>query len=257
MTTFIADTFHLLVRDVRATIRIPIWVIITLVQPIIWLVLYGQLFKRVIEIPGFAATSYVEFLTPGVVIMSAMFGSAWAGMGIIQDLDAGVMDRMLATSVHRGSLIAAHVLHSALTVIVQTVIILGIALVLGARFPGGVAGVLMILLISALLGAAFSALSNGIALMTRREETLVAVTNFFGLPLTFLSSAFMASALMPGWISSVARANPVNWAVESSRNAMLGQHWLSVGLQTGLLVVFVLICGIFATRAFRVYQQTN
>lgn len=257
MTTFVADTFHLLVRDVRATIRIPIWVIITLVQPIIWLVLYGQLFKRVVEIPGFAATSYVEFLTPGVVIMSAVFGSAWAGMGIIQDLDAGVMDRMLATSVHRGSLIAAHVLHSALTVVVQTVIILGIGLVLGARFPGGVAGVLMILFISALLGAGFSALSNGIALMTRREETLIAITNFFGLPLTFLSSAFMATALMPGWISSIARVNPVNWAVEGSRNAMLGQNWLSVGLQTGLLLVFVLICGIFATRAFRVYQRAS
>lgn len=90
MTTFIADTYHLLVRDVLATIRIPIWVIITLVQPIIWLVLYGQLFKRVVEIPGFAATSYVAFLLPGVVIMSAVFGSAWAGMGIIHDLDAGL-----------------------------------------------------------------------------------------------------------------------------------------------------------------------
>lgn len=257
MTTFIADTFHLLVRDVRATIRIPIWVIITLVQPIIWLVLYGQLFKRVVEIPGFAATSYVDFLTPGVVIMSAVFGSAWAGMGLLQDLDAGVMDRMLATSVHRSALIAAHVLHSALTVVVQTVIILGIGMLLGARFPGGIAGVIAILLISALLGAGFSALSNGIALMTRREETLIAITNFFGLPLTFLSSAFMATALMPGWISSVARANPVNWAVEGARNAMLGQSWSSVGLQTGLLLVFVLVCCVFATRAFRVYQSAS
>ncbi|HEY8492061.1 MAG TPA: ABC transporter permease [Dehalococcoidia bacterium] len=257
MTTFVADTFHLTLRHVRTTLRIPIWVIVTLVQPVIWLTLYGQLFRRVVELPGFETGSYIQFLTPGIVVMTAMFGSMWSGMGIIEDLNEGVMDRMLATPVHRGALIAARVAHAALTVLVQSFIILGIGLVLGARFPGGVPGVVTILLLSALLGSAFSALSNGLALVTRREETLIAVLNFFGLPLVFLSSAFIATELMPGWIRAAATVNPVNWAITASRDAMLGQDWAEVALSCALLALFTLASGVFATQAFRAYRRTT
>lgn len=255
--TFVSDTLHLLLRHIRTTLRIPIWIFVTLVQPIIWLALYGQLFKRVVEIPGFGSNSYIQFLTPGVVIMTALFGSAWSGMGLITDLDQGVIDRMLATPVHRGALIAARVLHAALTVVVQSLIILAIGLALGARVEGGVAGALLVVLLAALLGAGFSAFSNGVALLTRREETMIAVVNFFGLPLTFLSSAFMATALMPGWIRGIARVNPLNWAVVGSREAMLGQDWSGIGMRALLLLAFCLVGGVFATQAFRVYRRAT
>lgn len=257
MGTFFSDTWHLLVRHVRTTLRIPIWIIVTLVQPVIWLTLYGQLFRRVVDLPGFESDSYLQFITPGVVVMTAMFGSAWSGMGIIQDLTEGVMDRMLATPMRRGAMIASRVLHASLTVMFQSVIILIVAVVLGARFPGGVLGAIMCLVLAALLGAAFSAISNGVALLTRREETLIAVVNFFGLPLTFLSSAFIATELMPGWIKFLANANPLNWAVVGSRDAMLGQSWDTVALYTGLLALFVLICGFFSTQAFSVYRRAT
>ena len=97
--SYFADTFHLLQRHIRNTIRIPVWIFVTLTQPIIWLALYGQLFSRVVDIPGFESNSYIEYLTPGVVIMTALFGSAWAGMGLLEDLNDGVVDRMLATPV--------------------------------------------------------------------------------------------------------------------------------------------------------------
>jgi ABC-2 type transport system permease protein len=255
MMTFIADTLNLLKRHIRTTLRIPIWIAVTLVQPIIWLTIYGQLFRRVVELPGFAAASYIQFLTPGVVIMTALFGSAWSGMGLINDLSEGVIDRMLATPVHRGSLIAARVLHAAITVVVQSVIILLMGLVLGASSPGGIGGLLAILLLAALLGAGFSALSNGVALLTRREETLIAVINFFGMPLVFLSTAFMAPTLMPGWIQTVARINPVNWAVNAARNAMVGANWGEVGAYGALLAAFALVAGFFATQAFKVYRR--
>jgi ABC-2 type transport system permease protein len=257
MTTFVADTRHLLWRHIMTTLRIPIWIAVTLVQPVIWLTLYGQLFRRVVEIPGFEASSYLQFLTPGVVIMTSLFGSAWSGMGLLDDLKEGVMDRMLASPVHRGAIIAARVLHAALTGTVQSAIILVFATVLGARYPGGVGGFLAILLLGALLAAGFSALSNGVALLTRREETLIAIVNFFGLPLTFLSSAFMAAELMPGWIQVVGRANPVNWAVEGARDAMLGIDWPQVGTLTLYLAGFVLLCGVFATQAFALYRRTT
>jgi ABC-2 type transport system permease protein len=257
MRTFVADTWHLLLRHIRTTLRIPIWIAVTLTQPVIWLFLYGQLFRRIVELPGFGEVSYIQHLTPGVVIMTAMFGSAWAGMGIIQDLDEGVMDRMLSTSVHRGAIITARVLHAALTVFVQSMIILGMGLVLGARIEGGVVGVAAIMVLAFLLGAAFSAVSNGIALLARREETLIAVVNFFGLPLVFLSTAFIAAELMPGWIRSAAGFNPVNWAIVGSRSAMMGEDWLLVLQYTGLLLGFVIVCAFFSTRAFRVYQRAT
>src|SRR5690606_18418281 len=104
--------------------------------------------------------------------------------------------------------------------------------------------------------AGISAVSNGLALITRREETLIAVVNFFAMPLTFLSSAFMATALMPGWIQAVAKGNPVNWTVQGSRAAMLGENWSAVGTYTLLLIAFVLLCGALATQAFRIYRRS-
>jgi ABC-2 type transport system permease protein len=255
MNSFAADTLHLLARHLRTTMRLPIWIAVTLIQPVIWLTIYGQLFRRVVELPGFEASSYIQFLTPGIVIMTALFGSAWSGMGIIEDLNDGVMDRMLATPVNRAALISSRVLHAAITVAVQSVLILAMGLLLGARCAGGAVGLIAILLMASLLGAGFSALSNGLALITRREETLIAVINFFGLPLTFLSTAFMAAELMPGWIRALSRANPVNWAVNASRDAMLGRDWGQVWLHCGFLAVFVAASVIISTQAFRSYRS--
>lgn len=255
MRTFVADTWHLYLRYMRNTLRLPIWIAVTLVQPVIWLFLYGQLFRRIVELPGFGEVTYIQHLTPGVVIMTAMFGSAWSGMSMIRDLDEGIMDRLLSTTVHRGAIISARVMHASFTVLVQSMIILLMGLALGARIDGGIAGVVAIIILALLLGASFSAVSNGIALLARREETLIAVVNFFGLPLVFLSTAFIAADLMPGWIRSVSEFNPVNWAILGSRSAMLGEDWMLVLQYSGLLLAFVLVCGYFATMAFRVYQR--
>jgi ABC-2 type transport system permease protein len=257
MIPFLSDSFHLLLRHIRTTIRIPIWVAVTLIQPVIWLTIYGQLFRSVVEIPGFGSGSYIQFLTPGVVIMTSLFGSSWSGMGILEDLTDGVMDRMLATPVSRAALILSRVLHAGITVAVQSTIILVFGMILGARIPGGMAGFLAILVLGSLLGAGFSALSNGLALITRREESLIAVINFFGLPLTFLSTAFMASDLMPNWIRILSRANPVNWAVDASRNAMLGREWGKVGITCLMLSAFAIASIGLATQAFRAYRRAT
>lgn len=257
MNAFFSDTWFLLLRHLRTTVRIPIWIAVTLIQPVIWLTIYGQLFRRVVDIPGFGADSYIQFLTPGVVVMTALFGSAWSGMGILEDLTDGVMDRLLATPVNRAALISARVLHAVLTVTVQSVIILVFGMLLGARVGGGPAGFLAILLLGSLLGAGMSALSNGLALVTRREESLIAVINFFGLPLTFLSTAFMASDLMPGWIRALSRANPVNWAVTASRDAMLGQAWGGVAKAALLLLGFAAAAVWVSTQAFRAYRRST
>ena len=253
--SFLKDTWYLLWRHIVTTVRIPIWLFVTIVQPVIWLTLYGQLFRRVVEIPGFDAGSYIQFLTPGVLIMSALFGAAWSGMGIITDLNDGIMDRFLATPVRPTAIVTAAVLHAVLTGLVQAVIILMMSLVLGARVPGGVGGVLVILLMASLLAGGLAFISNGIALVTRREETLISVANFFGTPLLFLSTAFMAAELMPGWIRAIARFNPVNWAIDASRAAMAGTDWTIVIQSALFLSGFVLLAGVLAMLALRSYRQ--
>jgi ABC-2 type transport system permease protein len=98
--------------------------------------------------------------------------------------------------------------------------VIGLGLLVGARFPGGLAGLAVLIGCSALLGGSLSALSNGMALLARKEETVIAASNFILLPLTFPSSAFMQRDLVPGWIQTVARYNPVEWTVQAGREAL-------------------------------------
>ena len=250
------QTWQVTMRGVRVLMRQPAFLGITLTQPIIWLLLFGALFKAVTRIPGFGGGSYIDYLTPGIVVMLAVSSAGWTGMGLIEDINGGVMDRMLVSPVWRGALNAGSVLYAVLTVVLQTVLIVLLALALGADYVGGVGGVLQMLLVAGLLAAAFSSLSNGVAMITRQREALIGAVSFVILPLTFLSSALMAPNLVPAWIRDVARYNPVNWAVEAGRSAAMQKiDWSVVGTRIGLLAGLALICAALATRAFTRYQR--
>lgn len=251
------DSQHMTVRHVRALLRQPWWIAVTLVQPIIWLLLFGALFKNVVQIPGFASSSYIQLLTPGVIVMTAFFSSGWGGMAMIDDLERGVIDRFLVSPVNRSSLIFGRILQSSVSILVQALIIVVLALILGATFPNGVWGVAILFAVAALVGACFGAISNGMALLVRREESLIGLMQFMLLPLTFLSGAFMQLSLAPGWIQTVARFNPVNWAVEAGRSAaMESADWGLILSRSAFLLGFAALCLLFATRAFRTYQRS-
>src|SRR6202035_4671695 len=169
----------------------------TLAQPIIWLLLFGALFKAITLIPGFHGGSYINFLTPGIVVMLAVSSAGWTGMGFIEDIHGGVMDRMLVAPVWRGALNAGTVAYAALMIVIQTALIVLLALALGATYAGGVGGVLLLILVAALLGAIFASLSNGVAVLARQREALIGAVSFVLLPLTFLSTALMQANLLP------------------------------------------------------------
>jgi ABC-2 type transport system permease protein len=253
---------YLAVRSLRALWRQPAFAVATLVQPIIWLLLFGQLFRRVVEIPGFGAPqgSYLEFLTPGVIVMTALFSSGWAGTVYIDDMNRGVMDRFLASPVRRGALMAGTLAYQAATTIVQTVVVLVVAVIAGARFPGGVVGVLVTLAAACLISVIMASLSNALALLLRSQEALIGISQFVVLPLQFLSSALIATALAAAWVADVARFNPVDWAVVASRGALSpgagGTDWQDVGTHLGLLAALALVMAWLATRAFRTYQRS-
>jgi ABC-2 type transport system permease protein len=256
MTATLTHSWFMTVRHLRNLARQPWWIAITLVQPIIWLLLFGAVFKSTAEIPGFQADSYVDYLTPGIVVMTAAFAGGWAGMGVIEDLNRGVIDRFLVSPVARQALVSGRLVQLAIVSLIQSLIVIVLGLLVGARFPGGLTGLVVLVACSALLGASLGALSNGMALLARKEETVIAASNFVLLPLTFLSSAFMQRDLMPGWIQTISRYNPVEWTAQAGREALTAQpDWGLVLSRMGLLVALAVVCTWLATRAFRTYQR--
>jgi ABC-2 type transport system permease protein len=251
------DTGHMTVRHLMALWRQPWWIAVSLVQPVIWLLLFGALFESVANIPGFGSSNYIQFLAPGVVVMTAFFGAGWTGMPVIDDINRGVVDRFLVSPVRRSSLISGRLTSSALTTSIQSLIIVGLALIVGASFDNSVAGVAVLILVSVLVGSAFGCLSIGLALLVRREETLIATVQFLLLPLSFMSVTFMQKNLMPGWMQTVSNYNPLNWAVEAGRAAVSASpDWAAIAGKAGMLAVFLVVCGFFAMRAFRTYQRS-
>jgi ABC-2 type transport system permease protein len=250
---FLLQTGLLTGRSLRTLSRQPMYLAFNLIQPMIWLLLFGQLFKRLADLPGFTG-SYLEYLTPGVVVMTAMWSAGWAGTSFIQDMERGVMDRNLTSPVRRSALIAGSLAYQTVTTVIQSAIVLGIALLSGARFTGR--GLAVLLVAAVLLALAFAALSDAVALLVRQQEALIGVSQFLTTPLTFLSSALIAPALMPGWVRQAARFNPVDWAATGSREALSATpDWALVGRDLGLLLALTLLMAALATRAFRTYQR--
>jgi ABC-2 type transport system permease protein len=253
----LSQTGWMVVRQLRNLIRQPIWVVMMIVQPMIWLILYGQLFKNV-GAQGHSpqAGSYIEFLAAGIICMNAFFGGMWSGMGMITDLDRKVIDRFLAAPASRFAIVLSQVVRAGITAIIQTLVLLLVGLALGVRVHGGVLGWLVIFAAAFLLASAFAGFSNGLALIFRRPESMIATANMVGLPLMFLSSILVTFALMPGWIQGVSRFNPVNWGVHAARNAVYDTAWGTTGEFLLLLLAAVAATSLFATWCFRAYQRS-
>ena len=260
MSALLVHSALLTRRSLLALWRQPAYVIATLVQPAIWLLLFGSLFSKVVDIPGFLAPgeSYLEFLTPGVVMMTALFSATWAGTVYIEDMNLGVMDRMLASPVSRSAMINGTLSYQSVVTVVQSLAVVVIALLAGARFPHGAGGLLVTLLAAVLLTVLFAALSDAMALLVRRQEALIGISQLLTLPLVFLSSTVMDLALAPQWIRTAARFNPLNWAVEASREALsAAPDWGLVWPRLGLLAAVAVAMAWAASRAFAVYQRSS
>jgi ABC-2 type transport system permease protein len=256
--TAIAQTGFITGRHLRFFLRQPWFVGMALAQPVIWLLLFGALFRSVAEIPGFTTSAtYLDYLVPGVLVMTALFSCGWSGMSIVEDLDRSIMDRFLVTPVHRSAIITGLTLYELVALLIQAVIIGVLALVLGAHFEGGALGYGALTLCAMLVGAAIASFSAATALILRQRESVIGTNTFMTLPLTFLSAAFMPLNLAPDWVATVARFNPVNWAVEAGREALTADpDWAFVGPRIVGLAILAILATAWATRTFRSYQRS-
>jgi ABC-2 type transport system permease protein len=177
MSTLVAHSSYLTGRSVRAMLRQPIFVFVVLIQPLVWLLLFGELFRSITELPGFDHSgSYVEYLTPGVIAMTALFNAAWAGTVYIDDMNRGVMDRLLASPVSRGAMMNGTLAYQSLVCTIQTLIIFGVGWLMGGRFDA--VGIALTVVAAIQLTLVVAAMSNGVALLVRQQEALIGISQF-------------------------------------------------------------------------------
>jgi ABC-2 type transport system permease protein len=232
--------------------RMPVFIFMTLFQPILWLVLFTQIFKSLGGLPGLGSSSYLQFFAPGVLVMTVLFGSAFSGFGMLWDIDTGILSKMLATPVTRISVIAGRVIATVVVLLIQALIIIILALIMGVHFETGVPGVLFTFLLLSLLGLGFAAFSNGLALLLKRQENVMAVTNLLTMPLMFLSSLMMPATLLPGWLNTVRQINPIDYAVVGARDLISnGYIWNDLWLCFVVLAALAVVGVAFGTLMFR------
>jgi ABC-2 type transport system permease protein len=247
----IADTWYLFHKYMKITIRMPMWTFFTLVQPLIWLIIFGQLFSNIAHLPGFPTVSYTDFFVPGVLIMTVLFGSSWSGVSLLREIQSGTVDKMLVSPVSRVSVVLSRVLHSTAQVVVQVIIMLIVAWLMGAHLNLNPAYLGLSMLIVLLLGLCFAAVSNGFAIALQREEPLVIIGNLMTLPLMFFSTALVPDSFMPAWIKYIATINPINYAVEAVRDVLIGHPNLSAyGTETLILSLFTAAAIWWAVASF-------
>jgi len=256
-TTLLTDTWYLTGRKLHAFVRQP-WVLaFSVIQPVIWLFLFGEMFRRIIDIPGFGYQgSYLAYLVPGVVAMNAMSGNMWAGMSMIEEIDRGTLNRFLVTPAKRLAIMNASVVEQAVSTTIQTLIIVVLGYAGGARYPGGAMGIVVLILAAIGIGVFWGALSNMTGMLLRSREAIIGVYTFFMLPLMFLSSAFIRPSFLPGWMQAIASRNPLNWEVQIGRDVLSANpDWSAVAIRgAGILVLAVIAIAISAST-FRSYAK--
>jgi ABC-2 type transport system permease protein len=234
----------------------------SLLQPVIWIVLFGQVYTALGELPVFGDGGYIGYLVPGILMMTVLYSGAWAGTGYIDDMNSGVMDQLLSAPLSRSAIITGQLLQQLVINALQSGIVLGIGALAGARYPGGVGGILLALLAATLLATVFCCASSAVALITRNQVALIGLSQMIVLPATFLSTTMMPAALLPDWVQAVARWNPMTWAVELGRAGLDGSLFggsAEAGLllaQGGALLALAALAFAWTVRSIRAYQRS-
>ncbi|HWP61944.1 MAG TPA: ABC transporter permease [Candidatus Binatia bacterium] len=230
-------------RSLRRFFRIPAnWLGIVLF-PLIQLVVFSQLYRDIVQLPGFAGeTSYLAYLAPGQVAFAAFFATSWTGTNLVVDERAGYLDKLRVAPIHRLSILAGELVPLFVEAAAMAAIVLGLAVLLGAPIETGLPGAVGIVLLGGALGLAWSGTSFLPAVVTRSEQATGTLSLLF-FPVAFMSTAFVPATLMPDWLRVVNDWNPITFTIEAMRAltsedwdwAAIGRAVAALGLFGGLL----------------------
>ena len=230
------------------TLRRPVVLTFSFVQPLMWMLFFGFLFERYELVTFDAGLAYIDFLAPGVCAMTVLFGASQSGIGWIRDLQTGFLQRMLNTPRSHHGILAGKILADVTRLCLQAVIVLGLALLLGASVDTSVLPVITALGVLALFAAAFSCLSCAIALKTRAQEAMAVFVHVVNMPLLFTSTALVPDKQMPGWLAAASAWNPLTTAVDAWRGALLLDQIPGPRAFVVMVVLVALLYGVAAVQ---------
>ena len=227
-------------RWMKKLVRNPILLFFSLFQPIIFLVLFTQLFGSFGILLG--GINYTLFATAGIVLQNAFSSAFQSGTAVVDDIKSGFLTKMLATPASRASILLGRLLSDAFRVFAQSIIILALAYGLGVFPVTGFVGYVLILFTVAFFGLAWSGISFALGLMTKSAETVFGIAGTLTFPLLFMSTALMKDRLMPEWMKPVSAVNPISFAVNAIRDLiMTGYNWNSFLLSFGVISLIAIL----------------
>jgi ABC-2 type transport system permease protein len=223
----------------------------TLGWPLLWVATFGLGMERVVNMEVVGATSYLAFITPGIIALTALSGAVNSGMTLLEEKIKGILKEYFVAPIPRMSILLASTGSGMVKTLIQSSIILLLAIVLGARLTGGITGIISALLYLFLYIFAFVGFSNGVAIRSRSTGGYHMLLFVLNLPLLFLSNALYPLATMPVWMRIFAYLNPTTYVVDGLRQSLFGVGDLPALLNFAVLVAFALLCSWFGLRSFR------
>ena len=249
----LSDTYTIFWREMKRYKKSRSGILIRLVQPAIWIIVMGNTFastRPLIQSVGFSG-SYIEFMAPGVIMLTAIFTSIFGGVNTLWDRRYGFMNKALVSPVSRSSIALGKMLAISLISTLQASLILGIALALGVHISNLLV-IFPILLTVTVFSLGFSGISVIVAATSKSQETFWGLINFLGMPLFMLSPALFPLELLPSWLAFVARLNPVTYAVLLIRQMMTGTFQiLPIVIEMAVISGFVIIMVGLASYVFK------
>ena len=248
----LSDTYTIFWREMKRYRKSRSGVIIRLIQPVVWIIVIGNTFagtQPLIESVGFEG-EYIEFMAPGVVILTAIFTSIFGGVNTLWDRRYGFMNKALTSPISRSSIALGKMFAISLIAALQASLILGVAFAIGVSFPDPMV-IVPIMAVVILFSLGFSGISVMVAATAKSQETFWGVINFLGMPLFMLSPALFPLELLPDWLASAAMLNPVTYTVLLVREMMTGTpEGVSPLLSIGVILIFVIVMVVLASYVF-------
>lgn len=252
------DTLVLTKRNLIVWFRVPAYIFFTVVQPVMFTLLFRYVFGGAIHVP--VPGGYVNYLIPGVIAQTAGFASFSTAIGLARELQRGGVDRIRSMPTARTAFLAGRLLADTMRLGVTVLVMVGVGYAVGFRFSGGVAGAVGMVVLATFLGLAVCSVSAFIGLAVKDEESVQAFGLIWVFPLTFVSAAFVPITTMPSWLQGFARHQPFTVVINALRILALGSKvqvavgqslgsalWQSIAWCVGAVIVFVPL----ATRAYK------
>jgi ABC-2 type transport system permease protein len=230
-------------RSWLKTIRRPVPLTFSFVQPLFWMLIFGFLFHRFTLGSAYTGLSYLDFLLPGICAMTVLFGASQAGIAIVHDLQTGFLQRMVRSTRRPVWILAGKTVAEVTRLLLQAFVVALLGIALGARLRIDPLALLVALVALALFALAYASLSCWVALETKAQESMAVFVHVVNIPLLFTSTALVPSSQMPTWLETLARWNPLSLVANGLREALVLGQMPDVA---NLFPLFAISAGLFA-----------